>query len=69
LQTASQAAAQWTEDGLASAFALELVVVALIPEYAATLRLQMAAKIVLAMQSAHATHKPVQVRLVCVKEL
>ena len=69
MQTALRATTQWTGDGLASALALELVVAGLIPEHAATPRLQMVAKIVLAMQSAHATHKPVQVRLVCVKEL
>ena len=61
--------AHWTGDGLVTALALGLVAAGLTTEHAATLRLRMAAKIVLAMQSGHATCKPVQVRLVGVKEL
>ena len=54
----------WTEDGLGTAVAPGLVAAGLTSEHAATLRLRMAANIVLAMQSAHATRKPVQVRVV-----
>ena len=63
LQPVFRAAAQWTEDGLATALALGLVAAGLTSEHAAPLRLRMAAKIVLAMQSAHAIRKPVQVRM------
>ena len=63
LQPVFRAAAEWTEDGLVTARALGLVAAGLTSEHAATLRLRMAASIVLAMQSAHATRKPVQVRL------
>jgi len=69
LQLVFRAAAQWTEDGLGTALALGLVVAGLTSEHAVTLRLRMVAKIVLAMQSGHATRKPVQVRLVGVNEL
>lgn len=54
----------WTEDGLVTALAPGLVAAGLTSERAATLRLRMAANIVLAMRSAHAIRKPVQVRLV-----
>ena len=64
LQAALRATVHWTEDGLATALAPGLVAVGPTSEHVATLRLRMAASIVLAMQSAHATRKPVQVRLV-----
>ena len=64
LQAALRATVHWTEAGLVTALALGLVAAGLTSEHAATLRLRMAANIVLAMQSAHATRKPVQVRLV-----
>ena len=64
LQPVLLGAAHWTEDGLATALAPGLVAAGPTSEHAATLRLRMAASIVLAMQSAHATRKPVQVRLV-----
>ena len=64
LQPVFRAAAQLTEDGLVTALALGLVGAGPTSEHAATLRLRMAANVVLAMQSAHATRKPVQVRLV-----
>ena len=69
LQPVLLGAARWTEDGLVTALALGLVAVGLTSEHAATLRLRMAANFVLAMQSAHAIRKPVQVRLVGVDEL
>jgi len=69
LQLVLLGAAQWMEDGLGTALALGLVAAGRTNEHAATLRLRTAAKIVLAMQSVHATCKPVQVRLVGVKEL
>ena len=69
LQAALRATVHWTEDGLATALAPGLVGAGPTSEHAATLRLRMAANIVLAMQSAHATHKPVQVRHVGVDEL
>ena len=64
LQPVLLGAAHWTEDGLATALAPGLVAAGPTSEHAATLRLRMAAKIVLAMQSAHATRTPVQVRVV-----
>ncbi len=59
----------WTEDGHVTALAPGLVAAGPTSEHAATLRLRMAASIVLAMQSAHATRKPVQVCHVGVNEL
>jgi len=50
LQAALRATVHWTEDGLGTALALGLVAAGLTNEHAATLRLRMAAKIVLAMQ-------------------
>ena len=69
LQPVFRAAAQLTEDGLVTGLAPGLVAVGPTSERAATLRLQMAAPIVLAMQSAHAIRKPVQVRLHGMNEL
>ena len=69
LQAALRATVHWTEDGLATALAPGLVAVGPTSEHAATLCLRMAASIVLAMQSAHAIRKPVQVRHVGVNEL
>ena len=62
LQMALQAIVHRTEDGLVTARALGLVAAGLTSEHAATLRLRMAASIAMAMQSAHAIRKPVQVR-------
>ena len=64
LQAALRATVHWTEDGLTTALAPGLVAAGPTSEHAATLRLRMAASIVLAMQSTHATRKPVQVRRV-----
>ena len=61
---ALQARVHLMGDGLGLAHALQLAVAVLSTEFAAILRLRMAANVVLAMQSAHATRKPVQVRLV-----
>ena len=63
LQPVLLGTAQWTEDGLVTARALGLVAAGLTSEHAATLRLRMAASIAMAMQSAHAIRKPVQVCL------
>ena len=56
---------KWTADGPGSTRALQLVVAGLGAEVVATPRLRMAAMIVLATQTAHATRKPVEVRLIC----
>ena len=69
LQTALLETAHSTVDGPVSGCVQKIVAAELRGELAVTPRLRMAAKIVLAMQPAHATHKPVQVRLVCMKEL
>ena len=54
--------------GLCLVHALKLVALGLRAEIAVILRLQMVARIVWAKTSIRATHKPVQVRLVCVNE-
>ena len=53
----------WTADGLVSARAQKVVVAEPRPERAATLRLQMVARIVLVTGRRCATRKAVQVRL------
>ena len=60
---------QWMVDGRGLPRALKLVAAALIGGLVMVLYPLMAARIVQATQQTHATHKRVQVRVVCIRAL